>query len=208
MTGVVLVHGTWGAAWSAEGSPFRQMLDAQGFRVILPPFEWSGDVSGIPSFTGSAKHSDWKAAGFALALYLERIPYEDRNIIAHSHGGQCVAYCAAKYSIIAPIRRLITVSTPVRSDMEPVWTDAKPRIGYWLHISSKNGDWMAKLGQLFDGSFGWKRQQPQADQNALIPNIGHTGILGDPTHIPLWQSQHLLQHFTLPATRIGGRSVV
>lgn len=202
---IQLIHGTWGAKWAEPDALFPQMLARHDMQVCQPAFEWSGDVSGIPSFTGSQKHSDWRAGGFALALYLARMPLEERNVIAHSHGGQCCAYAAARYNVA--IRRLVTVSTPVRSDMEPVWMAAKPRIGYWLHVAAKSGDWMARMGQMFDGHVGWQSRQKQADVNAILPGIGHTGILSDPTHIQLWKSQELLRYINLPDSMMAVRDV-
>jgi hypothetical protein len=202
MNGVVLVHGTGRGTWAEPDRPFRALLHDAGLRVIEPPFEWSGDLSGIPSFTGTQKHSDWRAGGFALALYLRSLPYEDRNVIAHSHGGQCAAYAAARWGRLAPIRRLVTVSTPVRSDMEPVWTDAKPSVGFWLHVASKETDWTARFGQLFDGHIGWKSRQKQANVNAIIPKFGHSHGLMDPELVQGWKDFALLEYLTMPDERI------
>lgn len=202
---VVLVEGTWHGAWAQPETPFRYALSRAGFQVSMPPFEWSGDISGIPSLTASRKHSDWKAGGAALAYYLRNLPYEDRNIIAHSHGGQVVAYCAARHQV--PIRRVVTVSTPTRRDMAPVWADAVPLIGYWAHVASKDGDWFARLGQAFDGHFGWERKQSQADVNVLVPGVGHTGILSDPETVPLWRELGLFDYLRLSDVMVGARSV-
>ena len=116
MSRVVLVSGTWGAQWAQDGTPFRQMLAKNGVDVVLPPFEWSEDVSGIPSFFTGGKHSDWKAGGFAFGLFMARIPFEDRIVLAHSYGGNVCAYGLIS-RLGVPIRRLVTIGTPYREDM-------------------------------------------------------------------------------------------
>lgn len=205
MTVVVLVHGTWDSHWTAPASGFRAMLEREGFEVAVPPFEWSGDVNGIPSLTNARKHSDWRAGGFCLALYLARLPYEDCNLITHSYGGALAAYAAADYG--ARIRRLITVACPPRADLEPVWTRAKPDIGYWLNVCDTKAAFIERLAQLWDGHWDWRPKvgQKQADNNIAIPKVGHTGILDDPKHIGRWQSQALLDFLVLPDDLIGGR---
>lgn len=202
MSTCVLIHGTWGAKWAEPDSDFRKMLCKQRF-FIAPTFEWSGDISGIPSFTANGKHSDWRAAGASLSYYMKDIPYQNRNVIAHSHGGQCVAYAAAFKGVA--IRRLITVSTPPREDMESVWERAKPNVGYHVHVVSKRGDWMIRFGQAFDHRWGWDATIPSADQNIVIPDIGHSGILMDPMYITLWSSQHLLDFLRMDDAMLGAR---
>lgn len=202
MSTVILVHGTWGAKWAQPDSEFRKMLVRQRF-FIAPAFEWSGDISGIPSLTANGKHSDWRAGGASLSYFLRDIPYVNRNVIAHSHGGQCVAYCAAFFK--TPIRRLITVSTPPREDMESVWAAAKPSVGYHVHVTAKKGDWMIRWGQVFDSRWGWDSTLPSADQNLVLPDIGHSGILMDPLFIPLWQREHLLDVFRMDDAMLHAR---
>lgn len=208
MSVVCLIHGTWGAKWAEPNSPFRQML-CKNRLFILPAFEWSGDISGVPSLTANGKHSDWRAGGAALSYFLKDIPYNNRNVIAHSHGGQCVAYAAAFKN--TPIRRLITVSTPPREDMDTVWDAAKPNIGYHVHVASTKGDWMVRFGQMFDKHldswFGWDATMPSADQNVIIPGIGHSGILMEPELIPLWQRENLLEFFRASDEQLGARRV-
>ena len=182
MTSILLVQGTWGGTWAREGTPFRQMLAAQHV-TTLEPFEWSYDLSGVLTWMGRT-HSDWIAGGAALTYYLRGLPYEQRNVIAHSHGGQVAAYAAAHSDCW--IRRLITVSTPVRKDMQDTWAQARPNIGAWTHVAAKRGDWMIRLGELFDGAFGWTRQMPSADRNLIFPNIGHTGLFTDQQYFHHW----------------------
>lgn len=207
MTTVVLIEGTWGGTWAQDRAPFRQLLAREGFEVSLPPFEWSGDVSGIPSLTSNGKHSDWRAGGASLWYYLKSIPFEQRNLIAHSYGGNVVAYCAGAHQM--PIRRLITVGTPPRSDMDPLWVLAKRSIGYWLHVCDTRSAFIERIAQAFDGNWDWKAKVGQrlADQTAKYPGIGHSGILSDPRYLPLWTEQQLLTHLSLPDEVIGGRRV-
>jgi pimeloyl-ACP methyl ester carboxylesterase len=184
-TTVVLVEGTWGGTWASDPcSPFRDLLRRRGFAGVL--FEgWTTDVDGVPSLWRRTKHADWIAGGHALAYFLERLPIEDRNLIAHSHGANVVLYACALHQI--PVRRLITVCSPVRRDMQVTADQAKPHIGRWRHISSNKADKMQRLGELFDGHFGWgERKWAQADENLSIPGIGHSGLLNEPRFLDLW----------------------
>jgi pimeloyl-ACP methyl ester carboxylesterase len=183
---LVLVEGTWGGAWARPGTPFREFLHNHGVDVLARTQFWSGDVSGVPSLWASQKHSDWKAGAIALALYLDRLPYECRNVIAHSHGGNVALYAAAREGIA--LRRLITVCTPERGDMQDVAKQARDRITYWAAVGSLDGtvDWWRRLGQLFDGEMGWQYLQPHADINHRLHDIGHSKLLTDARKFSLW----------------------
>ena len=202
-TTLILVTGTWGGTWAQQGSMFRLLLASE--RIRVPEcFEWSGDVSGVPSLTANGRHSDWRAGAASLTYFLRGFPYEQRNVLCHSHGGQLAAYAAAEKDCW--IRRLLTISTPVRSDMLPVWVQAKPNIGHWTHVASKRGDWMLRLGEMFDGGWGWRRTMPSADCNILIPRIGHSGLLTDRDHFHHWPS--LLSTIKQGDLQMGARHVV
>lgn len=183
MTGVILVEGTHGGQWAQPGSLFWQLLEANGFTPLL--FKgWTTDVSGLPTLLGAGPHSDWMAGGYSLGYFLEDIPYENRNILCHSHGLNPVLYQATL--VRQPIRRLVSVCSPVRADMQATATAAKPLIGRWRHVADTHGDHWQRLGELFDGHFGWcKTKWPQADENLTIPHIGHTGLLEDAQLIQL-----------------------
>jgi pimeloyl-ACP methyl ester carboxylesterase len=188
MSPVVLVHGTWSGRWTDPETPFRYKLSRSGFRVVEPLFGWSGDISGIPSLTASQKHSDWKAGGASLADHLRyRLPRPLRRyVIAHSWGGAVAAYCAADHDVF--IDRLITIATPPRKDLEPVWSRAKARVGYWLNVCDEKAPVIERLAQMFDGHWDWtpKVGQDQADTNITKPGIGHSRILSDPALMSEW----------------------
>lgn len=201
---IVLIEGTWGGDdWAAVGSPFRKMLAREGFG-IAPEFVWSENVSGLPRFItlASRKHSDWKAGGYAFALFAR--DYAGANVIAHSHGGPVVAYGCAKYG--AKVHRLITVGTPPRRDMDKVWFEAKQNIGYWAHVTDTGGDFMQFLGGLFDLHIGRLTVQEHADRNIPLDDIGHSGLFRDPNKFHHWPK--LLAFFRQPKEKlIGARDI-
>lgn len=201
---LIVVSGTWGAQWVQEGTPFRQMLARNDVELIQPPFEWSEDVSGIPSFFTGGKHSDWKAAGFAFGLFMERIPFEDRIVLAHSYGGNCVAFGLIS-AFAVPIRRLITIGTPYREDMEPVWRDARYQCGFHVHVCDPKPPMIERFAQVFDGRFSLKAQSghPTADLIVKIPKMKHSRVLDDPAFVRKWEiDENLL--FLLKAERLMG----
>lgn len=185
---VVLVEGTWGGEWAERGSDFRVMLARRGVRVSKE-FVWSEDLNGLPwwlSFTSGQRHSDWRAGGYAFGLYQGRRRAAD--VIAHSHGGAVVAYACAKYG--ARVRRLVTVGTPPRADLDPVWEMALPNIGYWLHVYDGRcapwTDWWRRLGQFGDWRLGWRAPQALADRNLALDGVGHSGLFNDPQRFGEW----------------------
>jgi pimeloyl-ACP methyl ester carboxylesterase len=214
---LVPIHGTWSNEWIKPGSEWRIHMGRQGCAFPGRSFEWSGDVAGLPrlfSWWATDKHSDWRAGGSALSDYLRAVrhgdrhglPYEARNIIAHSHGGQVALFAAAKYDTW--IRRLITVGTPCREDLAGIVELARPNIGYWLHVCSADGDLMARLGQLFDGRVRRGRTQPRADMNVELPKVGHTKLLDDPRFFDRWVTENLLEFVRASDEQIGARRVV
>jgi hypothetical protein len=190
---VILVEGTWGGDWAKPGSAFRQFLRAHGIETRR--FEgWTESIDGVPNVLESGKHADWIAGGKAFGYYMRDVPYEDANIIVHSHGLQPVLYYAAATK--RPIRRLISICSPVRSDMRVVALQAVPKIGRWRHVHSNGGDLMQLAGELFDGHLGWTRDWhlPGVSNvdNLTIPGIGHSKLLNDPTFYDLWETDGLL----------------
>jgi len=189
MPTAILIPGTWGGKndWSCDGSPFRRYLETRGVDSIQ--FRgWSGDVDGFlydPMENGS--HSDWKAGGWALRYLLARDPHP---VIAHSHAGQVTAYCAAYTNTYIPA--LITVCTPVRNDMRPIYHDARKNLGHWRHVYATGWDLMQRAGELFDGHIGWTRKMAEADDNVGIPKISHSKLLEDPAQFHWWEDAGLL----------------
>lgn len=198
VTTVILVEGTFGGSWAEPGSPFRQMLEANEFNVIR--FEgWSLNVGGVPNLLSRGKHRDWVAGGYGLGYLMQRLSFDDCNIVLHSHGIGVALYEMCNVKI--PVRRLISVCSPVRRDLQEAANAAKPIIGRWRHIASSNGDPWQRLGELFDGHLGWDdRTWPQADENVSIPRIGHSKLLNDPKFLDLWKTDGMLDFLRAQGT--------
>lgn len=189
MTTVILIEGTFGGDWAKPRSKFCRMLRANGFNPIR--FDgWTTNVGGVPNILERGKHRDWIAGGYGLGYFLRDLPLESRNIVCHSHGLMPVLYQGVR--VKQPIRRLISVCSPVRGDMQTQANGAKKRIARWRHIASVGGDPWQRLGELFDGHFGWgDRNWPQAE-NMQIPEIGHSKLLNDPKFLDLWKTDGML----------------
>ena len=188
---LVLVPGTNGGKddWTSAGSPFRVFFIGKGYRCIQF-LGWTGDLDGVPGIVGeNGKHADWIAGGWAASYLLAAMPYEDRVVIAHSHGGNVMPYACALAGL--SIRALITVCTPVRKDMFDTYAAAKPHIGHWTHVYADGWDLWQRAGELFDGAVGWNRTMPAADQNVGLTGISHTKLLTDPPRFP--QLQRLIE---------------
>jgi hypothetical protein len=174
--------------WYKPGSPFMQILERRGFRPFFAsgrPFAWSSSLDGV-----RGKNSIWEATGFNLFWYCvpplapERcIPPCELMVITHSHGLQPALYAA---SFGLKIDRLISVTGPVRKDMLHVAAQARPNIRYWRHVWTR-GDWWQLAGGLFDRQLGAMRKHPLADDNVMIPGIGHSGLFRDARHLPSWE---------------------
>ena len=195
MTQLVFVEGTWGGTWARARSPFSKMLREHNFAPMR--FQgWSKNVSGVPNILSRQKHSDWIAGGYALGYFLLGLDYMDRNIICHSHGLNPVLYCCVRMGV--PIRRVVSICSPVRKDMRVQATGAIHKyIEQWRHVSSHDGDWMQRFGEFFDGEwapFGVRKWEiPHAPNltNLCIPNIGHSKIF-EPEFLNLWSDDGLL----------------
>lgn len=193
----ITIPGTWGWGssdkWWSPGSPFVQFMEGQGALLLRPddPFLWSTDIDGT-WFDWIFRHGrtfpDWEAGAAALTYYLKDVPYYDRNLIAHSHGGQVALLAACKVDI----RRLVTVSTPYRKDLADNYAFARKHIGHWEHIHSDTSDLIQLAGSIFDGHFGFHRRMPDADLNVMLPKVGHSGILQDPRFIPEWRDAGII----------------
>lgn len=194
--------------WWHPASPFARFMGRNGYTQIGAddPFIWSTSLDGISPWMPTRKLLTWRAGGAALAHYLrpplmknpdEMVPYADRNLIAHSHALNVVLSACCEHHL--KIRSLISVCSPVRFDlsfhdgkrMRDIAKEARPLIGYWLHISTDRSDWIQLLGSLFDGRRSG-RKHPLADLNDSIPGIGHTGVLMDPRYFNLWKDLNWL----------------
>ena len=199
--GSLIVHyvpiaGTWAFrdGWCTDAlSPFQRFLSARGFEAIRHldgrPFRWSTDLDGVRVW---ARHSQWEAGADALYYASESLPYEDRNYLAHSHGGQLVALLAAQGF---RIRSLTTIGTPYRDDIP--WAEAERHIAFHQHIYDDSFDLMGWLGGWFDGgrpslsdrSF----QAVPAVMKRPTTDIDHSRVLREENYIPMWESRAWLQ---------------
>lgn len=186
----VPVHGTGDHAkpdaWFRGGSLVEFLAEHDLTRVI-PAFEWSGGLWGVPWDSGK----DWFDASRAFWYYLRPLHYLDRNIIAHSHGGN-VALLAAEY---LPIRTLITVGTPVRGNVREAAKRAlaKGYIGQWHHVYDRRWDLVQRLGMLFDGRLGGSGAfDLDGMTDHPLKGIGHSAILHDASLFDQWISEGLI----------------
>lgn len=201
----------WGDPWWQDGSPWLLALQNAHCRPLrqetlrgLRPFRWDTDVDGLDPVASLGNivrgllnrrkaevvHRDWQAGGEACGTFLRDVPYRNRNVIAHSHGGQVAIYAGLDRSI----RTLVTVGTPVRGDMQDVYEEARKNIGYHLHICDDTFDLWGTLGQLFDGDVRIERTFPKAwahgpDLTLTLQGIGHGKVLRDPKEITRWVDQ-------------------
>lgn len=183
---IVPVHGTFtvpskGLAWFEKGSDVHDALVKHDYDFVHAedPFAWSGDLDGM--FAGKRSHTDWEAAGRSLRYFLQDVPYQDRNILTHSHGLQVALYAASQGT---KFRRLISLTGPVRTDMAEVTRRGRGNIGPWLHVYSP-WDWTQLFGcVLANGTWSWPScTHSFADENRSIPKVGHSGLLTNPKHI-------------------------
>jgi hypothetical protein len=199
------IGGTW--SWSDDGggqwwhptSNFSLYLMAFRLFPLRPrrPFKWSGRVGGMQFWrrlfgrTDTADHLDWKAASVHLLDHLDHCdaptPYEARNLLAHSYGGNVVFYACADG---LKIRTLITFGTPVRADMLEVVRRARPNIGRWIHVIDEGDDKWNRRGNFGDGELEWPGRADQtwinpvtgkdlADKTDDVDGIEHSRVLNE-----------------------------
>lgn len=176
--------------WYQPDSDFSKFLLDNGCKQLetnpLKRYMWSTALDGV----GDANDT-WDAAGRALAHYIvppllgkSLVKPEDTYIIAHSHGGNVVAYACGKYGL--KVNGLVTVGTPIRGDLYDVYKSALPNITRHLHIYAGWRDYWQLWGALFDGRFGIHREHPFAHRNERVPEGDHGSVLRDPKFFPLW----------------------
>lgn len=193
------IGGTWSwngsskGQWYDAGSPWSANMRARGLEHhhLLTgearPFVWSTDINGQQFwrrwFGKAPDVNDWQAAGHNLLNYCVpaiapecRIEPSQLHVICHSHGLQPVLFACADG---LKINTLISIGSPVRADMVEATRRARPRIAFWWHFHSDTTDRWQWLGAIGDGSFGIARRQPFADQNVMVPGVGHSNILND-----------------------------
>lgn len=184
------VAGTWAYQdpwYSDNESPFAKMMRGAGFAAVRAvdgrPFRWSTELDGVKFWE---RHAQWEAGADALYYFCEYLPYEDRNIIAHSHGGQ-VALIAAASGL--KLRTLTTVGTPVRNDVPAA--KAAANIAFWQHIYDKDFDKMGWIGSWFDRK--WSSDRTFKDIEAVhrlpLKDIDHSKVLREEAHITKWLTE-------------------
>lgn len=201
-TTLIVIEGTWGGRWARSDSAFRAFLDKQGFDVFR--FRgWSGNIDGVWTPLSADGDADWSSGGYALAYFLKKFPYEDRNLLCHSHGINVALYQAncenddCGNRVALPVRRLLSVCSPVRKTMQPLARTAirstacdgsveRPMIGRWRHIYASDWDLMQRMGEMFDGKVGWTRKWKDAHENVGVKGVGHSGLLMNPDYFLNW----------------------
>jgi hypothetical protein len=191
-------HG-WRDEWCMNNaSAFAVMLAQAGFSKIVTqnsgrPFRWSTDLNGplISLKFWDRRNSDWEAGADALFYFLDAVSYRDRNLIAHSHGGQ-VALIAASWGL--EIRSLTTVGTPVRNDVAAGGAEALAKIGFWQHIHDSRFDFIALGGQFGDLKLDADRAfDLPGVLNRGIAHVSHSKVLRDERFIPFWAEKGWLK---------------
>lgn len=180
--------GAYADPWYCDDrSPWARMMTGAGFAPVRAvdgrPFRWSTDIDGLKFW---ARHSQWEAGADALVYFCEYLPYEDRNVIAHSHGGQ-VALLAASSGF--EFRTLTTVGTPVRNDVPAAL--AAGHIGFWQHIYDKDFDKTGWMGGWFDGRWSSDRTFKDIEAVHRLPlgGISHSKVLREERHVEKWLTE-------------------
>lgn len=184
MSKVILVAGTWAYdekdAWWKPGSSFHAEGLAHGLEYLddSDPFVWDTKLDGVKGV-----NEVWQSAGKALLWYAHlKDPYEAVSLIAHSHGGQVVAYAAA-YGLM--IDKVITVATPVRSEVP--YDALAAQSAAWVHIYGGVRDYVQIFGELNAFNFrALSREMKLADRNICESDRDHSQ-LHDPK---LWTDKH------------------
>ena len=217
------VAGTWARrkfrkdAWYRTGSLFDDKLASLGYtrvdqnRDVQRPDSgfWSGDVGGLlAQQLGLWRSHDgvWQEGGRNLETFISRrfselSEAEEVVIIAHSHGGQVVAYALDLVpDNLLPLQnfRVITVDMPVRTGrflgifprgMDDVYEPAVDAVnGKWDHLYSQRlwrRPWATRWRWL--GSRFGPRRFKYARSNREIP-AGHSKILSDPKLLRHWEN--------------------
>lgn len=184
-TFIISVHGTWGldspeTDWWKNASEFKRVARENNILEYNPQrlFFWDGEVEGA---TFGSKKEGWRAGAFSLDSYLLSIPKADRNLILHSHAWNVWLHGNVE------VRNIITVGSPMRSDMFNLMEFREKDRANHLHIFDKNWDRWGLLGQLGDGRFSLSRKCPvNSTINHELEDISHSKILNDSEYIKLW----------------------
>ena len=209
------IAGTWArkkndpGSWYKAGSVFDRHLALQlGYTRVPEKYQpngfWSGDLNGLFIQKLFAKsEDDWKNGGRELARFIVRrqdilAPAEEVVLIAHSHGGQVVAFALQMLSEL-PLNdnslqniRVVTVDMPVRSGrilwliprgMTKTYKIALTSVAArWTHLYSDLWTWIRIWG-----SRGGPRRLAGACQNIQMPG-GHSGVLSQQALMHQWNN--------------------
>lgn len=192
-THYIPIHGTWDLgndAWWRHGSSFCELTARYGLvcEEQFETFYWSGLVDGINLKTVLTlglirdQHETWDSAGLSLRNRLKLSELEGRNLIVHSHGLQVLAYS----NIL--VNNIISVGSPIREDMFPLYELLEKNSNSWLHIYDEIWDKIEFLGQIGDGKWFGSRNCPYAI-NHKLKKIGHSKILREEEYMKLWISE-------------------
>jgi hypothetical protein len=183
-TTLFLIAGTHGGAWAQETDPqsFRVFLRLMGFRCSR--IEWSENVDGVPDLLAAAGNRDWISGGYAVRYRLRDVPYEDRNFITHSHGIGPLLYSTTFQDADeppVPIRNALCICPPPREEFIRMATTALETgmLASLRVIYADGWDLWARLGQIGDGHWGWRRSWDLHDPRFVqhgIKGIGHSGV--------------------------------
>ena len=183
--------------WYRRESPFDRLMAHHGFMRVEQDRDpttpdrgyWSGDVGGLllqRAWPWTDGHAPWTQGARELIQFLCRRWTEFAGgvtLVAHSHGGQVVAYAVEALGYEQPVPvHIITVDMPVRRDMVPVYEEARRVAATWTHLYSERG-WRSRFRWL-GNRFG-PRELDVADRNMEVSG-GHSGILSDPRHMEQW----------------------
>lgn len=211
MIGIVPVHGTGDTepnAWWRPGSAVLQFLAGEGLELAPTrrPFEWTGDLDGVPWDNGR----DWPVEAGHLADVLAGLPWEFRNLICHSHGGELGLM--ATLDLEDGIRSLVTIGTPARKALRTeIGPKAIKKIGAWRHLYDPKFDPWGLAGQLFDGRIDWRfftggdRAFHLAGmEDTPVKGMSHSKILREAKFFPAWRSSGALETLVAgPASRLA-----
>jgi hypothetical protein len=188
-TRLFLHEGTWGGKWARERGPntFRDRLQGRGFDSSI--VVWSLDVDGTPDIGPpllGTRNTDWVAGGYADRYKMRGESYDRRRKLTHSYGLAPVLFQATHDDPdepIVPIARVVAVCPPPRQELLDRARLALERgtIGKLFVIYADGWDLWARLGQVFDNHWGWRRdwsdlQGVRGFEQHGEKNVGHTGI--------------------------------
>jgi pimeloyl-ACP methyl ester carboxylesterase len=164
------------------------MMQREGFELLTVdgrPFRWSTALDGL-----FGEDRDWEASADALGWFLRGVPYADRNLIGHSHGGTVALLLAGSGF---PLRSLTTVGTPPRDDV-PL-AAAEHWITFHQHLYDLRRDLWGWLGQVGDHELRTERALPDPHvTNIAVLDIRHSRALRDPKYIALWGTEGWLEN--------------